>query len=601
MATADPRQPIQPSEDLDYQRTLDRLTTIAQITNPVVGASPLRTQVHELLRQVRAAYQVDACVARTLENGELVLLSACGVPASKLVDRQPVDVGIAGEMIRERRPVAIEYADRHPVTAALARNARRNASVFEFISYAGAPLLVERRLVGVLGLYTTERPRRFTFIELNHLQIVANHIAISIVNDRLYGELRRRKEDLQQEIRQRAQAEEQRHALEEQLRQAQKMEAVGQLAGGIAHDFSNILTAILGHVELAKSKLLLTLAPNDPALDGITQIEQSASKAADLTRQLLAFSRRQITLPKVVDLNEILARTETMLRRLVTENIALTFERGAALKPIHADPRLIEQALLNLIVNARDAMPDGGELIIESRNVTLDDAYSALHPEAVAGPSVLLAITDTGRGMSEETLEHMFEPFFTTKPAGKRTGLGLATVYGIVKQAGGSINVYSEPDHGTVFKLYFPAVEETTDRHQRADTGRELLTGTETILLCEDDDAVRDLMCRMLRYAGYTVLVAGSGAQAKRLSAEHAEPIHLLITDVIMSDTNGPTLANALVSDRPDMKILYVSGYTSTVITRHGALDPDVEFLEKPFTRQGLLQRTRQLLDADRA
>ncbi|MBN1514852.1 MAG: PAS domain S-box protein [Phycisphaerae bacterium] len=390
----------------------------------------------------------------------------------------------------------------------------------------------------------------------------------------------------------------QRKQLESQLLQSQKMEAVGQLAGGVAHDFNNILTAILGNSELALTRLAEALPAMDPSVDCLQQIERSALRAADLTRQLLAFSRRQVVQPRIVNVREMLVPMEKMLRRLLTENISLEMKGEGFSWPVRIDPGQFEQVVMNLVVNARDAMPDGGILTLEIQNTNLDDEYVHAHTEARPGPHVMLVVSDTGCGMDAKVIGRIFEPFFTTKSVSQGTGLGLAMVYGIVKQAGGHIQVYSEPGHGSTLKVYLPAVLDAAETPRTAETAERPRGGTETILLCEDDLAVRQLTALMLKGAGYHVLCAENGARALLLSAEHPGPIQLLITDVIMPDTNGKKLADEVMAARPDLRVLYISGYTSNVIAHHGVLNEGIEFLEKPFTRRSLLKRVREVLES---
>ena len=385
--------------------------------------------------------------------------------------------------------------------------------------------------------------------------------------------------------------------LETQLRQSQKMEAVGQLAGGVAHDFNNILTAIFGNVEMAIDEVEAEFPNASELLVDLQQIDQGARRASSLTRQLLAFSRRQVIHPEVLDVNTTLCDLEKMLRRLITEDIELELCCAPQLQRVKADPGQLEQVIVNLVVNARDAMKDGGRLTIETNNVVLDESYAATHPEVTAGPHVALAVSDTGCGMNPSTLERVFEPFFTTKPTGQGTGLGLSTVYGILKQAGGSVSVYSEPGQGTTFKIYLPAVEEAAALHERHVSEGPPPGGSETILICEDDGAVRDLTARMLTDAGYTVLEAEKPADALRMADETPGRIELLIADVIMPDMNGRKLSDALLARRPDVRTLFVSGYTANVIAHHGVLNEDVEFLEKPYSRRQLLDRVREVLD----
>jgi len=397
------------------------------------------------------------------------------------------------------------------------------------------------------------------------------------------------------DVTERRRAEDERDKLETQLRQAQKLEAVGQLAGGVAHDFNNILTAIFGNVEVAISELERQPPGARDAIDGMRQIERSAQRAAQLTRQLLAFSRRQVTRPEVLSIHAALRDLEKMLRRLITEDIELQFYSDPDLQPVKVDPGQLEQVIVNLVVNARDAMPDGGRLTLETRNVVLDETYVATHSEAQVGPHVLLAVSDTGCGIDPTTLERIFEPFFTTKAAGQGTGLGLATVYGIVRQTGGSVAVYSELGRGTTFRIYLPVSPETVAPQTReADIG-PLPTGAETLLICEDDPAVRELTAFILKQAGYTVLVAAHPQEALQLAATTG-PLHLLITDVIMPEMNGRRLADELARSRPGVRTLFVSGYPANAIAHHGVLDDGVEFLEKPYSRRQLLQRVREVL-----
>jgi PAS domain S-box-containing protein len=383
-----------------------------------------------------------------------------------------------------------------------------------------------------------------------------------------------------------------RKRVEAQLLHSQQMDAIGQLAGGVAHDFNNILTAISGYCGL--------LLEETPASDGrrvdIVGIEEAADRAASLTQQLLAFGRKQIMQPTVIDVREMIEDTGRMLRRLIGEHIDLALTTGPLLSPVLADRGQLSQVLVNLAVNARDAMPEGGRLTIEARDAPLTAEYASAHLAVVAGSYVLLAVSDTGHGMSPEVQARMFEPFYTTKPAGKGTGLGLSTAYGIVKQLGGHIFVYSELGHGTTVKVYLPRAEAAVSprAHHELPSGR---SGSETILVVEDDAGIRAVVQRILGVHGYTVLAAATPVEALELSAHHPGPIHLLLTDVVLPGTNGRHLAELLLRERPGLPVLYMSGYTDDAIVHHGWLDPDTEFLQKPFTSEVLLRRTRQVLD----
>jgi PAS domain S-box-containing protein len=387
-----------------------------------------------------------------------------------------------------------------------------------------------------------------------------------------------------------------RRALEQQLRQAQKMEAIGRLAGGIAHDFNNLLMVISGYSEF----LLERIGP-DPALRGPAQeIANAAGRATSLTRQLLAFSRKQMLAPKVVDLNGVVTENLKMLTRLIGEDIDLVMVPGADIGAVKADPGQIEQVVMNLAVNARDAMPHGGKLTIETANVTLDANYARFHSPVKPGDYVMLAISDTGMGMDTETQTHIFEPFYTTKGL-KGTGLGLSTVYGIIKQSEGYIWVYSESGKGTTFKIYLPRVDAVAMQLEamqpQATPGEQPGPGRETILLVEDEENLRQLTRRSLENQGYTVIDAADGATAIRLSQAHKGPIHLLLTDVIMPGMNGRELANQVSASRPDMKVLYMSGYTENHIGHNGTLDQGITLLQKPFTLPALQAKVREVLD----
>jgi PAS domain S-box-containing protein len=395
------------------------------------------------------------------------------------------------------------------------------------------------------------------------------------------------------DITERKVADEERNKLEAQLRQSQKMESIGRLAGGVAHDFNNLLTAILGNTDLA----LMEIERNHPLYSSLTVVMRAAERAADLTRQLLAFSRKQIIEPEPVDLGDLIENMHKMLARLIGEDIRLEILAPRQQCLIKADPGQIEQIIVNLVINARDAMPDGGRLILEVVDQYLDDEYVRRHPYTKAGEYVMLAVSDTGCGMTAEVKQHIFEPFFTTKPLGKGTGLGLATSYGAVKQHGGSIEVYSEPGHGTTFKIYFPRLMEEVARHKEPTRTEELPGGTETILLVEDDPGVLDFSLGVLKHLGYQVLAAASGEAALAQAEAHPAVIHLLITDVIMPGMNGRILADRLVSKRPDLRVLFSSGYTENVIVHHGVLEEGISFLGKPFTVLSLARKVRDVLD----
>jgi two-component system, cell cycle sensor histidine kinase and response regulator CckA len=388
-----------------------------------------------------------------------------------------------------------------------------------------------------------------------------------------------------------------RKLLEEQLAQSQKMEAVGRLAGGVAHDFNNAIGVVVGYSTLLKERV-----PNDgKALHYTEEIMNAGRRAASLTRQLLAFSRKQVIQPALLDLNAVMSNTEKMLRRLIGEDIAMTVTLEPSLGCIVADRGQLEQVLMNLAVNARDAMPQGGRLIIETFNARLDEAILAQHPYAKPGEYVVLSVSDTGCGMDKETQTHIFEPFFTTKDISKGTGLGLSTVYGIVKQSGGYIWVYSEPERGARFKIYWPRTAQSGHPAQAVHSPSGLPGGSETILLVEDDDAMRELTCKCLAAVGYNVLTAQDGEVAIRVCSRHDGPIHVLLTDVVMPGISGRQLSNSLAALRPELKVLYMSGYTADLIADHGVLESNMALLEKPFTQELLLNKLRSVLDSSLA
>jgi len=396
------------------------------------------------------------------------------------------------------------------------------------------------------------------------------------------------------DITERKRAEEEKRNLQEQLAQSQKIEAVGQLAGGIAHDFNNLLTAIGGYSELLLEDLPLT----DPRRAHAEEIRKAGERAASLTRQLLAYSRRQVLEPKVLDLNAVVSDLGKILRRLIGENIELRIRPVSGLWRVKADPGQIEQAILNLAINARDAMPEGGKLTIETANVDLDEAYALSHASVLPGAYAMVAVSDSGSGMSTEVRKRVFEPFFTTKEQGKGTGLGLSTTYGIVKQSGGCIWCYSEPGHGTTFKIYLPGVEETAAKEAPPAVSPPLRPGEETILLVEDEPEVRSLVQKVLKTRGYTVMPAANAEEALLVSQQFSGEIALMVSDVVMPGMSGRQLAGRLVMSRPEMKVLFISGYTDDAIVHHGILDPGTAFLQKPFTPQTLARKVREVLDA---
>jgi PAS domain S-box-containing protein len=444
------------------------------------------------------------------------------------------------------------------------------------------------------GVYRKGEPVKVLDVEVIRKDGIkaVNEVSVSLIRDSEGKPIGFR--GIARDITERKRAEEKMTTLQEQLRQSQKMEAIGQLAGGVAHDFNNLLTVIHGYSEL----ILKSLDENSRLRQDVREIMNASDRASSLTSQLLAFSRKQVLQPKVLDLNVHVSNMDKMLHRMIGENIELVSLLTKDLGRIKADPGQIEQVVLNLAVNARDAMLNGGKLTIETANVELDENYARSHIGVTPGRHVMLSVSDTGVGMTPEVRERVFEPFFTTKEKGKGTGLGLSTVYGIVKQSGGNVWVYSEPGHGTTFKIYLPRIEEDTESLKPSAVSIKSLQGSETILLVEDEEMVRKLACTILQKNGYEVLEAPNGEEALRIvQGQNSNPIHLLVTDVVMPGMSGRQLADRLERLRPDMKVLYISGYTDNAIVHHGVLEPGMNYIQKPFTVEGLARKVREVLD----
>lgn len=395
------------------------------------------------------------------------------------------------------------------------------------------------------------------------------------------------------DISARKMSEEERENLEVQLRQAQKIESIGRLAGGIAHDLNNLLSPIIGYSEM----VLFEIPEDEPMFEDVAQIREAAHRAKELTQQLLAFSRKQVLRMKAVDLNEIVLDSKSMLRRLIREDIKVDFEIQPEIGSVMADSTQIQQILMNLALNAGDSMPNGGKMTIGTSNVFLDEEFQKHHPVIDVGDYVLLSVSDVGIGMDEETISRIFEPFYSTKEKGRGTGLGLATVYGIVKQHGGYIWAYSEPEQGSIFKVYLPRTKNKTSKRQALTSKPVSAYGSERILVVEDEHAVRKLTCKILRKQGYDILEAESATHALQYAANPENPIQLLLTDIVMPDMNGKELYTNIQKIRPEVKVLYMSGYTNDVIAHHGILDKGIRFLQKPFSVDRLTKKIRKALD----
>ena len=557
------------------QTALLERARLAELTSDVGIALTRGAALRETLQLCVEALvrHLDVAFARiwTLDEttGTLELQASAGMythidgPHSRV----PLGQNKIGVIARQRRPYLTNQVVGDPQV-----HDQEWAQREGMVAFAGVPVVVQERVLGVMAMFARQPLSEFV---PKALASVASAVAVGV-------ERKRAEEALRQS--------------EERLRQAQKMEAVGRLAGGVAHDFNNLLTVISSYSDL----LLEDLGSDDPRRDDVEQIRKAADGAAALTRQLLAFSRQQVLQPKALDLKATVAGTEKLLKRLIGEDIQLATFLAPDLGVVNADPGQIEQIIINLAVNARDAMPAGGRLPIEAANVDMDEEYVRGHAPAGPGRYVMLALSDTGIGMDEPTKARIFEPFFTTKEAGKGTGLGLATVYGIVKQSGGFIWVYSEPGRGTTFKVYLPRIEEPAEP-AAAPTATVELRGTETVLVVEDAPSVRMVTRQVLERYGYTVLEASNGATALRLAAKHHGRIHLLLTDVVMPGLSGRQLAQQLAQLRPDLKVLYASGYTDNAILHHGILESGIAYLQKPFTPETLGRSVRQVLDSSPA
>jgi len=566
--------PEPPRLSLSHRERLERLLETSRELSKIQPLESLMTKIAEACAHLLDS---DSVGIRIREEDDLVLAGAYGDALEAMpTARLKMGESLSGTVAATGEPLMISDASQDARMTLAHREAFRRGGYKAFLA---VPLMLGPQVLGVLSC-RTRRAAGFSLEDLSLAMAFAAQAAIALENSRLYQETQRAYDELS--------------ATQEQLTQARKMEAVGRLAGGIAHDFNNLLTVMIGRSQL----LLRRLGDEDPVRSDIELMEQTADRAAELTRQLLAFSRKQVLQPTLLDLNAVVANMAEMLGRVIGEDIALVTAFAPGLGLVKADPSQIEQIVVNLIANARDAMEAGGRVTLETANAELDRAYVRHHVDVEPGSYVMLAVSDTGIGMTPDTQARIFEPFFTTKDPGCGTGLGLATVYGIIKQSGGHIWVYSEPGRGTTLKIYLPRAEGTITPSVARPTLPEPARGHETVLLVEDELAVRSLARDVLQAQGYTVIEARDGRHALEICELRFGAIDLLLTDVVMPGIGGRELAARLAELRPAMPVIYMSGYTDTAVVQHGVLDPGTTFLQKPFTPDALARKVRQVLDA---
>ena len=583
----------------EARRINQRLRLISEAAQEFSEATSDLTRLFQVIASRLSGVLGGLCVLRLLsEDGQYLDPQATSLDdefgsvelanAVHRAARWRVDEGLPGRIVATGKPVLIERAEQAALTAELSPQRVRLVQQLDASSVIGTPLLVRGKVIGTLTAVRRSPEPAYVPEDLQLLQDLAAYASLAISNGQFLDSARG-------ELRERKRAEAELALVEDQLRQAQKMDAVGKLAGGVAHDFNNLLSVILSYSALLREQF----DPLDARSLDLHEIQRAAERAAGLTHQLLAFSRQQVASPRLVDANALIRGLTRMFETLTGEHLVLHLLLDGELGQVKADPGHLEQVLMNLVVNARDAMPDGGTLTIETANVELSEDYAAQHLGVTPGPHVMFAVSDTGTGMDRATQARIFEPFFTTKAVGKGTGLGLSTTFGIVKQNAGSIWVYSELGRGTTFKVYLPRSFEA-ERLLPPSLPPTQLSGTETILLVEDEKQVRTVARAILEARGYRVLEAADGEEALLRCSEHTGEIQLLFTDVVMPGLGGRALAERLLERRPNLRVLYASGYTEKAIVHHGVLDDGLDLLQKPFTPESLLRKVREVLGEPR-
>ena len=576
---------------LESEAHYQELKVLHDISQIILSSQDLKTVLGEILDKTLSLGSFDLGVIRLLDpSGEfLEPVANRGYRDLKNVEKHPKHIKdpttgrITAQVITYKKPRVEENVPGCDGLKTFKAEGIQSAIV--------VPVRVKERGLGTIQL-GSRSPRKFQENEIRLMEAIGNQIGIAVQKARLYEETIQAYEQLKTTHERMIQTEESLHQSEEQLRQSQKMEAIGQLAGGIAHDFNNLLTVIKGYSQLS----LLDIKENVPLKENIEEIQKASERASNLTRQLLAFSRRQILDFKVVNLNSIIQDLNKMLHRILGEDIELAYGLAEEIGKVRIDPGQIEQVVMNLAVNARDAMPSGGKLIIETSDEELDEAYAHTHADVTPGNYIRLTVSDTGSGMSPEVRGRAFEPFFSTKEKGRGTGLGLSTVYGIVKQSGGHIWVYSELGKGTTFKIYLPRVDAPLEVWISEGNVQGIPRGTETILVVEDEEKVRELTLRILKKQGYRVLEARDGNEALSLFKEREESIDLVLTDVVMPGMSGRQLVDQLKIMNQELKVLYMSGYTENAIAHEGILEEGTIYIQKPFTLEKLARKVRQVL-----